>query len=100
MQGVRPVDKLKGRLKEVIAVGSPPNNVQEKVELGRGGDVVKGLHTGQEFRPPLASQNDAEVNFWQWCDAPRRDAALVELAEVNLPTRCFRGGAGEPLKQR
>ena len=44
VQRVAPVNEHEDRLHQVVAVGAPPRNVQEQVELCRGWQVVERLH--------------------------------------------------------
>src|SRR5699024_1049134 len=40
-------DKTKGRLQQVITIGTPPHDMQEQVQLGRCGNVVEGGARGR-----------------------------------------------------
>jgi hypothetical protein len=41
VQGVAPVDQHEHRLQQVVAIGAPPGDVQEQVQLGRSRHVVQ-----------------------------------------------------------
>ena len=46
VQVVAAVDQHKDRLQQVVAVSTPPDDMQKQIELGWRGQVVKGGHGG------------------------------------------------------
>ncbi|MEY4345802.1 MAG: hypothetical protein RL032_1634, partial [Pseudomonadota bacterium] len=46
VQRVAPINQHESRLQQVVAVRTPPSDVQKEIKFGRGRYVVERLHGG------------------------------------------------------
>ena len=94
VQRVGPVDQHEDRLQQVVAVGAPPGDVQEQVQLGRRRQVVErfdGHGVDQEAEAADAA-GSAASSLTRTCSVGARQRALRvdqpvagELRQVDMP---------------
>ena len=90
VQRVAPVDQHEHRLQQVVAVGAPPDDVQEQVQLGRRRHVEERLQRSWRAGPACARSRHRPAARSRRAS----DQAVVEAGQVDRQPSCSKPGPG------